>query len=165
MLWSRFFKQIAYFNVKCHYVEERKVTSKCLYTDVNGRLLTLTLNKFYQASRWAHFLPFGIWALWCSISKYRGVYCPMAGPEGFVCCQVFFYVWLGRCISILFYIWYMCFVKLLNFLLRFWSACINGLWIVPLPPTMVVINVQDWSPHMGVILKGSQISAFQLKGP
>jgi hypothetical protein len=25
-------------------------------------------------------------------------------------------------------------------------------------------NVQDWSPHMSFILKGSQISAFQLKG-
>ena len=29
---------------------------------------------------------------------------------------------------------------------------------------MVTINVQDWSPHMSSILKGSQIWALQLKG-
>ena len=30
--------------------------------------------------------------------------------------------------------------------------------------TRIVINVQDWSPHMSFIFKGPQISAFQLKG-
>ena len=28
----------------------------------------------------------------------------------------------------------------------------------------LLLSVQDWSPHMSFILKGSQISAFQLKG-
>jgi hypothetical protein len=37
----------------------------------------------------------------------------------------------------------------------------HGSWLVC---EVALSNVQDWSPHMSLILKGSQILAFQLKG-
>ena len=43
-------------------------------------------------------------------------------------------------------------------------SCVVSEQVTSPHTTMPRSNVQDWSPHMSFILKGSQISAFQLKG-